>query len=124
MADPLGRNPKALESSNMKNQFESSITHSKNTESGLAVTEHREIGEGDSRVSLVRYSNGSTWMFDNAAATRIDYVYGFASANAYSEPAWFLTSELAVDFDRGCGGEFGEPEKQDADLVALESIMI
>lgn len=52
-------------------QYESSITHQKNLATGLTVAEHREIGSADRGISLVRYSDGSTWAFDNASGWRV-----------------------------------------------------
>ncbi len=110
----------------MNAQCQSSATHRSNLAAGLSVVDCRELGDGDGdgAVSLVRYSDGSTWIFDNAAAQRLSTVYGYTSANAYEEPAWFLSSARAAEFDQGCGGTFGAHEEKSADDVDLADILL
>jgi hypothetical protein len=106
----------------MNAQHQSSITHAKNLAAGLSVADHAQHGDGDRAVSLVRYSDGSTWYFDNASGQRLDQVYGWRSANAAEEPAWFLTMADAESFDRDCGALFGAPEAISADDADLADI--
>lgn len=101
-----------------------SATHQKNLATGLTVISEIHAGEGDAAVSVVRYSDGSTWHFDNGNASRLSTLYGFREANRGQEPAWFLTLELARAFDRGCGEIFGEPEVVSADDVELSDILL
>lgn len=56
----------------MSTQHESSITHRKNIESGLTVRWFRFTGNTDSDISVVCYSDGSRWLFDNAGATKLE----------------------------------------------------
>lgn len=105
-------------------QHTSSITHQTFTTAGLTITAEKHHGEGDAAFSLIRYSDGTTYLFDNGSATRLDEVHGFRSANRGEEPAWFLTAASAREFDRGCGGEFGEPESTSADAVEIADILL
>lgn len=107
----------------MSAQYQSSVTHNNNLAAGLSVVAHREIGAADSAISLIRYSDGSTWYFDNASGQRIDQVYGYAESNSAQEPAWFLTRERAEEFNRDCGSILGEVESTDSDEVALTDIL-
>ena len=107
----------------MTPQFASSATNRQRIDSGLSVSFHNEHGEGDAAVSLVRYSDGSTWIFTNAGAEPLVWVYGYASANASSDPAWFLTDERAQEFNRDCGGILGEPSYCFADAVRVTDIL-
>lgn len=107
----------------MKNQYESSVTHANNINLGLAVEETHELGSGDSSVSLVRYNDGSTWVFDNGSATQLGTVHGWPSANMCGESAWFPTREAALDFATGCGDILGDPLEVSADFVELSGIM-
>jgi len=107
----------------MKPQYASSTKHHQHIDAGLSVSHHHEHGEGDAAVSLVRYSDGSTWIFTNASAEPLVWVYGYASANASSEPAWFLTDERAQEFNRDCGGTLGEPSYCFADAVSVSDIL-
>lgn len=107
----------------MSAQYQSSNTHTTNLAAGLSVVDHREIGESDSAISLIRYSDGSTWYFDNASGTRLDQVYGWSEANSSQEPAWFLTRERADEFDRDCGSILGESETRDADAISIADIL-
>ncbi len=105
-------------------QFESSITHRRQLESGLTITESREIGEGDSGISLVRYSSGELYLFDNGSGMAISSLWGWREANSGQEPAWFLSRTEAVLFGLGCGDILGEPEQVATDGIALTDILI
>lgn len=52
-------------------QHESSITHRNNLKSGLNVVWERFTGHTDSDWSVVCYSNGSRWFFDNGGAEQL-----------------------------------------------------
>lgn len=52
-------------------QHESSITHRKNLEAGLTVLWERFTGHTDSDWSVVCYSDGSRWFFDNGGAEQL-----------------------------------------------------
>lgn len=56
----------------MKTQHHDSITHRNLIDSGLSVIDERHAGAGDWAVSVIRYSDGSTYRFDNGSATQID----------------------------------------------------
>jgi hypothetical protein len=105
------------------NQFESSIIHAVKLHQGHTVTEHRTEGEGDNAVSLVRYSDGELYRFDNGSGMAIATVWGWERANTDGEPAWFLTRGQADDFGRSCGCIFGEPIAESADGIALGDIL-
>jgi hypothetical protein len=55
----------------MKTQHHDSITHRNLIASGLSIIDERHTGEGDSAISVIRYSNGATYVFDNGSATQI-----------------------------------------------------
>jgi hypothetical protein len=105
-------------------QHTSSITHQKLTAAGLTITAEKHQGEGDAALSLIRYSDGTTYLFDNGSAIRLDLLHGYRVDNHGEEPAWFLTPERAEEFNRGCGGVFGEPETAEADLIEIKDILL
>lgn len=49
-------------------QHESSITHRNNLQSGLTINWERSTGNTDTDWSVVCYSDGSRWLFDNGSA--------------------------------------------------------
>lgn len=107
------------------NQSETSVTHRNHIAAGLTVTSEQHHGSGDDAVSLIRYSDGSTWYYDNGSAMRLDVVFGWPSANTSNEPAWFLTSDDAARFARDCGWEpVDDYESISADSVALSDVLI
>ena len=108
---------------NATNQFDSSIIHAQRAREGHKVTEHRTEGEGDNAVSLVRYSDGQLYRFDNGSGQAIATVWGWGRANGGDEPAWFLTRGQADDFGRECGGILGDPDCECAEKVALNDIL-
>ncbi len=107
----------------MQNQSESSITHARNLAARLSVLDAHHDGDGDSATSIIRYSDGSTWYFDNTSATRLETCYGYRVANHGESSAWFLTRERAEEFNRDCGGIFDSPEEISADEVAVGDIL-
>lgn len=104
-------------------QSDSSTTHARQLAAGLTIIAQDHRGEGDSAVSFIRYSDGSTWHFDNGSATRLGTLYGYAESNRSQEPSWFTTEEAAREFNRHCGGIFGDPETVEADSVNLLDIL-
>lgn len=105
-------------------QHLSSETHKALIRSGLVVTSTKSWGTGDAEQTLVRYSDGNTWLYDNGSAVYMPgEVWGWPEANAAQEEAWFLTRERAQEFAAGCGIGLGEPEFRFISNVNLEDII-
>jgi hypothetical protein len=67
-----GMKPGSKRKKNM-NQYETSVSHEKNTESGLTVVWNRNYSadRNDECWSVVCYSDNSRWFFDNASGEQI-----------------------------------------------------
>lgn len=104
-------------------QHHSSTTHQALIRSGLEVTSEKSWGHGDAEQTLVRYSDGNTWLYDNTSATYVREVWGWPEANPAQEPAWFLCRERAEEFAAGCKIGLGEPEPRYISDINLEDII-
>ena len=52
-------------------QYTSSITHSKNLESGLAIQQVKSYGLGDLSFDVVTYDTGAVFLFTDSDTTQI-----------------------------------------------------
>ena len=55
-------------------QHETSIQHRKNLETGLTVHWVRSTGSTDADWSVVRYNDGSRWLFTNDSAELVNFL--------------------------------------------------
>lgn len=53
----------------MNAQYRSSVSHERLISNGLSVVSHVERGAGDASFSVVEYSDGQVWIYDNGSAT-------------------------------------------------------